>query len=227
MIWKFIKSNWFSIALVLLVAMAVARRGLRINFGGSAAPEPRELSRGKNERFTEDKTLADAEKPSQLGLSLPESAHARKALPAVDDATAVAYLRRFGNVAVGERKKFRVPASVLLALSYVNSFSGTRETAKQANNFFTLPCSPEFEGQTATIDGGCYRRYDTAWESFRDFSIYLAAQEWLGPMRSACGQDWRLWVPALAKQDVSDVENFEAEMTKVIQSYRLYELDAR
>ena len=225
MMWKFIKSNWFSIALILLLAMAIVRRGPGLMGGSGATPRP-EMTNSKPERFT-DKQVADASPPSTLSLSLPDAAQVRRSMPAVEDAVAVAYLRRFGNVVVGEHKKFRVPASVLLALSYVNSFSGTRETAQQAQNFFALSCSPEFEGQTLTLDGRCFRRYDTAWESFRDFSIYLAGQEWLGAVRSQAGQDWRLWVKALASRDVSDVENFEQEMTKVIQAYRLFELDAR
>src|SRR5689334_702088 len=121
MIWRFIKSNWFSIALVLLLVMAVARRGLRIIPGGADGRPQQELTRGKTERFTEKET-ADAAKPSTLDLGLADG-RSREALPNIDQATAVAFLRRFGNAVVGEQKKFHVPASVLLALSYVNSYS--------------------------------------------------------------------------------------------------------
>jgi flagellum-specific peptidoglycan hydrolase FlgJ len=224
MMLKFFKSNWFSVALVLLVLVAIARKNVRIDFGQPENPKKREISRVKAEKFTD--LLTQGEAPSQLGI-LADPSQPRKALPDIDGQTAIAYLRRFGNVAAGEHKKFGIPASVLLAYSYVNSFSGQRETVKQANNFFALGCSRTWEGRTADLDGRCYRRYQTPWESFRDFSLFVCSADWYPEARKSCGDDWRKWLDVLQANGLSDVDQSKAEMQKIIQQYRLFELDEK
>ena len=148
-------------------------------------------------------------------------------MPVVDDATAVAFLKRFGNLSVNERKKFGIPPSVLLACAYVNSHSGQRMAALQVNNFFALPCGGGWDGAVATLDGQCFRRYDTAWASFRDFGAFASRQPWFEETRKSAGNDWQLWLKMLDGKSISDVRNNTAEMRTVIETYRLYELDGQ
>lgn len=222
---KFVKTNWFSIGLILIVLIAFARKTLNISVGDTALPNPKE-HRGKTplpEKFT-DEGSRSAE-VSRMDI-LPGSGSSVR-LPEVDEATAMAFFRRFGKVVVEERKRYGIPASVSLACAYVGSFSGKRDLAEQANNYFALPCSPGWNGQTATSNGRCHRRYATAWDSFRDFSVYLSSQDWFGQTKKEAGQNWQLWTQSLDKQGVSDVENFRQEVEKVIQAYRLFELDTK
>ena len=218
--WKFFKTNWFTIALVLLVLVFIARKNLLPGAGKDIMPRQKEGQEALPEKYT------SAGSNSSLGFSA-ESGQRGLQKPSPDEATAVAFLQRFGKVAVSERKKFGLPASVMLACAYVNSFAGQHETATAANNFFALPCSDEWEGETATLDGKCVRRYETAWASFRDFSIFLTSQEWFGSVRKSAGKDWQAWVKALDQKGISDVANFGAELEKVIAAYRLHELDAK
>lgn len=222
---KFFKTNWFSVGLVLIVLIAFARRNFRVSTSDTAAPNKKE-QRSKTpqpEKFT-DEGSRSAE-VSRMDI-LPGGGSAVR-LPEVDEATAMAFFRRFGKVVVEERKRYGIPASVALACAYVGSFAGKRGLATQAHNYFALPCSPGWEGQTATTNGRCYRRYGTAWDSFRDFSIYLSGQDWFGQTKKDAGQNWQLWAQSLDKQGISDVQNFGQEVEKVIRAYRLFELDAR
>lgn len=217
--WKFFKTNWFTIALVLLVLLFIVRKNLPLGAGKAASPGQKEQQETNPEKYTSSGNNA------LLGFSAETTQHGlQKRDP--DGATAVAFLQRFGKVAVSERKKFGVPASVLLACAYVNSAAGQRETAATVNNYFALPCSDEWEGETAKVGGKCVRRYETAWMSFRDFSIFLTSQEWFGSLRKKAGKDWQIWVKELDQRDISDVPNFGAELEKVITTYRLYDLDA-
>ena len=222
---KFCKTNWFSIGLVLIVLIAFARKNLRVSTKDTAAPAKQEL-RGKTpqvEKFTDEGSRsADV---SRMDI-LPSNSSAVR-LPTVDEATTMAFFKRFGKVVVEERRRYGIPASVALACAYVGSFSGKRDLAAQSNNYFALPCSPGWGGQTATAGGRCYRRYGTAWDSFRDFSIYLSGQDWFAQTKKEAGQNWRLWAQSLDKQGVSDVQDFGQEVEKIIQAYRLFELDAR
>lgn len=216
--WKLIKTNWFTIALALLVLLFIARKNLQLGTGKAASPEQKEQPETNPEKYT------SAGSNNLLGFSAETAPNAlQKYSP--DETTTVAFLKRFGKVTVSERKKFGVPASVLLACAYVNSAAGLRESATTANNYFALPCTDGWKGESAKLGGRCVRKYETAWLSFRDFSIFLTSQDWFGPLRQSAGGDWKAWVKELDKRNISDVPNFGEEMEKVITAYRLYDLD--
>jgi hypothetical protein len=217
--WKFFKTNWFTIAVVLLLIAAIAQRRCS-SFGGNKAtsPAPKEQPAPNPEKYTA------AEGESLLGFPA-ESPLASNQKQAPSKAAAIAFVRRFENAAISERKKFGIPASVILACAFVNSEAGKEDFVAKTNNFFALPCSPDWEGETKNVGGRCLRRYETPWASFRDFSIYLSGQEWFGSVKKSAGKDWQKWVSELAKRNISSVRDFEAEMKKAIQAHRLYDLD--
>lgn len=220
MIWPFLKKRWFSAALVLIILAAIVRKNLRINVGDTAAPP---VKKEQVEKYTRD--IAAAPVASQLGI-VAEGPPAAVKMPAVEDAAAVAFLKRFGQVAVAEQKKFGMPASVLLASAYVNSFAGRRDCATQANNFLAVRCTAEWGGPVKTFSGACFRQYNTAWESIRDFNVHLSKRPWYEALKKSAKQDWRAWAKGLAKHpEVSDIDNFEQELSQVIRAYRLFELD--
>jgi len=218
MLWKYFKTYWFSIALVCILLLAIARKGYNLITGGAPSPG----GKAKTEKFTESQPIAGA--PSLLGLFAGPGKPMRQ-MPPVSEETAQAFLKRFRDVALSERKKFGTPASIMLACAYVNSFAGQRDLVRDANNYFALPCSPAWDGANAMVGERCYRRYETPWESFRDFSIHLSGQDWFGGLRKTAGKDWKAWVEGLHKEDISDVDNFAHEVAAVIQAYRLFELD--
>ncbi|MCK6694172.1 MAG: glucosaminidase domain-containing protein [Thermoanaerobaculia bacterium] len=217
-IWDFLKKRWFSAALVVLLLLAFARKNLRINVGGSTAPAPKE----QPEKYTREKSIAQGS--SLLNLGADETSGSLR-LSAPDDATAMAFLKRFSQVAVAEQKKFGMPASVLLACAYVNSFAGRRDCTVQANNYLAVRCSADWGGPVVTCAGACYRQYNTPWESIRDFNVQLSKREWYAHLKKSAKNNWRAWLKTLAEKGASDVVNFEGEAVKVIQKYRLDELD--
>jgi flagellum-specific peptidoglycan hydrolase FlgJ len=213
----FIKTNWFPVAILLLLLIAAMRRKIRL---------PVDLSIpaiGKEEKYTQSKGSALAHS-SRMGL-LPDGSGSRVAMPEIPDAEAEAFLRRFSKVAMSERKKFGLPASVILAHAYVNSFAGRRKTAAEANNFTALICGGDWDGATVDIDGQCFRQYNTPWESYRDFSIFLAGRDWVAETRAAGGSDWKAWIAAFERHGLSDVAGYAGHMEAIILSYRLFELD--
>jgi hypothetical protein len=216
MIRDFIKTNWFPIAILLLVLIAMIRRKFQLPPG---LPGP---AVGVVEKYTEEKGASA--QASRMGI-FPGGSGGRVSLPDIPAAEAEAFLRRFSKVAMSERKKFGVPASVLLAHAYVNSFAGRRKTATEGNNFTALVCGGNWDGLTMDSEGYCFRKYDTPWESFRDFSIFLAAQNWVAETRAAAGKKWKPWVDAFDAHGLSDVAAYSGHMEEIIQAYRLFELD--
>ena len=216
MTWNFFKTNWFSIALVLLVLAAMSRGTGKFSLLRFFYPEnpPSTISVLEPDPAT---TLGIGSEPSLKPAALLE----------VDQSTATAFLKRFASVAVSERKKFGVPASVLLAAAFLNSNAGTAEAVAEANNIFGIRCSNDWEGMTISLGDKCLRKYETPWASWRDFSIYLSSQDWLGGLRKSAGKDWQKWSKGLSGKEVSSISNFGQKMSQVIEHYRLYELDQR
>ncbi len=220
MILTFIKKHWFSMAVALVLLTAIARKNIRFQTAQPGAPE--KAPKQHLEKYTEDTRVA--QNPSLLGIG-PDGGGSAVRLPEIGAAAAVAFLKRFSQVAVAEQQKFGMPASVLLACAYVNSFAGQRACATEANNYLAVPCTAEWGGPVATFSGTCFRKYNTPWESIRDFNLYLHKREWYVALKKSAPRDWRAWAKALSKHRVSDVENFEATLSRVIEQYRLAELD--
>jgi flagellum-specific peptidoglycan hydrolase FlgJ len=215
--WNFFKTNWFPIAVIVLVLAAIVKKNLlgAITNTGKAGTATEKLTGGG--------AIASAGE-SHAGI-LSWASRTSVALPDIPESVAIPFLQRFGRVAAGEQQKFGVPASIMLACAYVNSFSGQRDWARQYHNYFALGCTSDWPGASETVGGACIRRYERAWDSFRDFSVYLSGRSDFAALRQSCGKDWKAWAKALHAKKVSDVSDFEAEVVKVIEAYRLYELD--
>lgn len=214
--WQYFKTNWFYIALGALVMFGIARKYPHLS--------PLHILRDQPDT---DKSTERAHS-SRTGVALlgyveehsPQKA-ATAELSIVAPEKTDAFLRRFAHVAVSERKKFGIPASVILAAACANSWAGTHNWLDGTNNFFGLPCDESWEGERADLGGKCLRRYETAWASFRDFSIYISSQEWTGRLKRKAGKDWRAWVEQFGKAGIAHPKT----MQRLIESYRLNELD--
>lgn len=219
-LWRFFHRYWFPLALVLLVLLALWRHR---SPSRPAELVPLEPTQEEPKRYTQNNSP-----PQTAALGEPTPAPVAVSgvrLPAIDDATAVAFLQRFSRTAITEQERFGMPASVLLACAYVNSFAGKRNCATEANNYTGLRCTADWAGAVTTLDGHCFRRYNTAWESLRDFNVYYSRKTWYADLKRSASRDWKKWLKALAAQGVSDVANFEAEATRVITAFRVFELD--
>lgn len=226
-VFKFVKTNWFTVGLLLIVVVAVWRKNVSVSKAAAPAVPTKKIPPADHaaqpEKFTDE-----GSRPSEMArMDVLSSGGGRAAMPAVDEAAAMAFFQRFGKVVLDERKKFGIPASVAIACAYVNSFAGKRETVAAAQNYFALPCSPAWSGGAATVQGKCVRKYATAWESFRDFSQSLSSQEGFAAAKKSAGQNPRVWAQFVEKQGLTDVQNFEAEVEKAVRDFRLFELDKR
>ncbi len=212
--WNFFKTNWFYLGMAVVLLVYGARKYPGLN------PFTPSLKDGQTEKITEGKRPKKGA-AALLGF-VPDTPKERpQELAEVDAAKAEAFLKRFANVAHSEHKKFGIPTSVILAAAYANSQAGQKEAAQTANNFFNLSCAETWDGATAQINDQCLRKYESAWASFRDFSIYLSGQEWFGSLKKSAGKDARKWAEKFGTEGVSNTKT----MLKVIDAFGLDELD--
>jgi flagellum-specific peptidoglycan hydrolase FlgJ len=213
---QWIKANWFLVGLLILGVLAAYR--LRL-FPTAKAHQKSE------EKYTAAPEAGEGQ--SLFALTGTTSSNSTQTMPEIEQGIAKSFLLRFAKVVQGERDKYQVPASALLACAYVNSFSGTRRVVESANNYFAIPCGPDWSGDTyaAGEAGTCYRKYEKAWDSFRDASKLLSAQPWAKSAIEKGEKDGKAWINLLARHGFSDVANAEAEMLKVYKAFKLFELD--
>ncbi len=133
-----------------------------------------------------------------------------------------AFVERFGHVAQAERDKFGIPASVILAVGLLNSQAGQAPATRQLNNYFGLGCDRGWAGPTGYAGGSCLREYETAWASFRDFSIYSTEGEF-ARLRQFDGRDYRRW--ALGLEELGFAGAGAEEIVRVVEGYGLSVFD--
>ena len=158
------------------------------------------------------------------GLSSSKSAGLSEQLAAVSREEQLAYLKRFARVAIAERRKFGLPSSLILAVSLLNSTAGRAEPAVSGNNHFALPCTDLWEGKRVESGGVCYRAYENAWASFRDFSLYASA---LAASDKPEVTDYKAWLKTLKGAGFVPDGKWQAEVERLIGEFRLYELDVK
>ena len=211
MSWKYIKANWFMGAIILLLIAAIVRKKIPLgSWLGITQPPTQNLYTDKSQGTTQMSVV---------------TAPTTGTTTVVTDEKTVQFIARFSNVATGERKKFAIPASIILGIAILNSESGQNNPASQANNYFALPCADDWEGASLQIDGHCMRKYATPWESFRDFSIYLSVRDWYGDLKKAAEKDPKIWGQMLGDKGIIKGTDAGIRLAALIEQYNLAQFD--
>lgn len=204
---RFVAKHWFFFSLLALGIYAVLGKSIRKR----AAPD-----------IVKSVKLSEAGEEFALLAEVPGDA--KFAFPEIQESVAVGFIQRFRHVAIAEQKKFGIPASVTLAVAYHNSIGGSRVCARECNNYFALRCDENWDGDKTMVNEKCFKRYGTAWESFRDFSIWAVGLDEYARLRKKASDRPDLWLKAFADQGLSDVADFEKLCQKFIKKYDLERL---
>ena len=92
--------------------------------------------------------------------------------------------------------------------------------AQHSKNYFSLSCGDEWKGSCREIQGVYLRRYETAWDSFRDFSRYASAN-----FPELRGKNYKVWASALQESEWGGQDNLSARLIGIIDNYGLAVLD--
>ncbi len=224
---SFLKNNWFKLSLTALMLLAWFRKDLSFQVHMDEAPYQLEKTTTKpKEKITESSTFA-ATLPSKTGrmeappINLPGFSSSRRTeLSSIEESKKHAYLTRFSKVAREEQKRYKIPASIILAVSLYQSAAGQRDIALEVNNHFALPCNTNWNGACREFQGHTYRKYSSAWASFRDFSLF--ASENFARLK---GADYTAWALALETDGFAETDDFAKEIIGLIEGYRLDAID--
>lgn len=225
----FVQKNWFKLSIAFLgfYLLFIKQLSFQIQVSAPNNTEQRQVKRKPVEKITENKVANTVKKKDRLErLEIPllssrsEGRNSIAGLKTINETAKHDYLERFAKVALAEQEKFSIPASVILAVAMMHSTAGTRDLTVQANNHFGLPCDADWRSACQSFHGNSYRKYDSAWSSFRDFSNYLDSN-----FANLKGGNYINFANAFQNEEFGDDENFGQHMVEIIEGYRLQELD--
>jgi flagellum-specific peptidoglycan hydrolase FlgJ len=213
------RDHWFKIALVVIFGLFFLKKEFTFQFNMRDRSSPEKIE-SKTEKYTQVEN-GEEDKLSLLDLSdiLPSGHNLKADFEAASQADKIAFVKRFGKVARDEQAKFNIPASLILAEAMIQSSVGERDLAKSHNNFFALPCGRHWKGETIEEGAICYRKYGSAWESFRNHSEFI-----IKSLDAPKSRDYKAWAAALS-ETFSTKEEYTQLLIEVIEKYDLYLLD--
>ncbi|MCB0637642.1 MAG: glucosaminidase domain-containing protein [Lewinella sp.] len=234
-VWSLITRHWFKIGLVLMGIYMLLNKDLSFQIRLQspdpvpAAPAEMEQPRSaRRETLTENAAAQTAGITDRLDLlrAVRGSRELKllRALEAAPDGAAQAFIRRFAHVAEAEQEKYGIPASIILANGLLHGTAGRASGVSQANNFFALPCTDDWQGNTWDGDGACLRQYENAWMCFRDHSLYLTtgANHHLTRLSRT---DYQAWAEGLEAADYGDTPDLAEQLVAIIERYQLAQFD--
>ncbi|MCB9081232.1 MAG: glucosaminidase domain-containing protein [Lewinellaceae bacterium] len=238
------RKNWLKIGIALLLLFLAMKKDLSFNINlntPAAIPDsgPQEIPVNiptKSERYTDNKrSKAFSEASSEMPVDRFELqpfttdptqplSSALSALQEVNEATREAFIQRFAKVAVAERDKFGIPASLILANALLLSQGGQSDLAQDGNNFFQLRCTTDWQGPTLNQGKECYRQYESAWMSFRDHSYFLTTGHF-SKLRQLGAKNYQAWAKGMEETGYPGEKGYAKQVVKLIRDYKLARWD--
>ena len=126
-------------------------------------------------------------------------------------------------------EKFGIPASIGLAQGLVESRAGTSKLARGNNNHFGMKCfskkCPTGHCTNATDDHhkDFFRKYHSAWESWRAHSELLAGGHY--SRLKKYGRDYRQWAYGLKALGYATDRTYAEKLISMIEKYDLHRFD--
>ncbi|MFT4667671.1 MAG: flagellum-specific peptidoglycan hydrolase FlgJ [Polaribacter sp.] len=240
----YVRTHWFKMIMIGMVVFIFLRKdfSFSINLNDpskteqESAPLKEEVRQQKTSKkespITVNHEIAKAsgtslfDMLSSVSLGGTTTKKEKKELAVVSESTREAYIGRFAKVAINERKKFGIPASIILANGLLHSSGGTRDMVLAGNNHFGLPCTTNWRGESATYNDACYRHYENAWTSFRDHSLYLTTGSTKNLVRLG-STDYKAWATAMEKVSIFEIDDLANKLIEIIEGYNLDKLDKK
>jgi flagellum-specific peptidoglycan hydrolase FlgJ len=141
-----------------------------------------------------------------------------------------AYVARFAHVAKAEMKKYGIPASITLAQGLIESNAGESRLSKQNNNHFGMKCFSKkcSKGHCSNFTDDShkdfFRKYETAWESFRAHSQLLTANRYRR-LFQLHQTDYKGWANGLQKAGYATDPKYAQKLIHIIEELELGQYD--
>ncbi len=139
------------------------------------------------------------------------------------------YIRRFKDVAISEKEKYGIPASIKMAQAIVESNSGKSALSTKNNNHFGVKCFSKTckKGHCSNFGDDShkdfFRKYNSAWESWRAHSQMIVSGRYKPLLKY--GDDYHKWASGLKRLGYATAKHYEQTLVNIIEKYHLQTLD--
>lgn len=139
------------------------------------------------------------------------------------------YIKKYKNLVLEHQDIYGIPASIKMAQGLLESDNGNSRLATIANNHFGIKCKKEWTGETLSHDddapGECFRKYNSAEESFKDHSEFLDKSPRYQELFKLDPLDYKGWAYGLKAAGYATNPKYPELLIKIIDDNRLYLLD--
>ena len=139
------------------------------------------------------------------------------------------YISLYAPVAMKSMRIYGIPASIKLAQGILESGSGNGALCRTANNHFGIKCKGEWTGETVSYTDDapdeCFRKYNSALESFNDHSEFLANRSFYKSLFTLDKSDYKAWAKGLKKAGYATDPRYAQKLISIIERYELYKYD--
>ncbi len=141
------------------------------------------------------------------------------------------FIDQYKWLAIKERERTGVPASIKMAQAIHETGYGRSRLAKKGNNFFGIKCH-RWEGDTIKAFDDCmgtqccFRKYPSITASFEDHSNFLKRNSRrYGKLFLLDVTDYKGWANGLREAGYATQKTYSEHLIRYIEKYKLYELD--
>ncbi len=135
------------------------------------------------------------------------------------------YIDTYKDLAIQEMKRMGIPASITLAQGILETENGNSELLKKSNNHFGIKCKSSWSGGSVSHDddasGECFRKYNSAEDSYRDHSNFLRGSDRYAFLFKLEPTDYKGWAYGLKKAGYATNPAYPAILIKSIEDYNL------
>ena len=138
---------------------------------------------------------------------------------------ALAYINQYKQIAIDEMVRTGVPASITLAQGILESSCGQCPLVQQSNNHFGIKCKTDWTGEVVYHDddekGECFRKYNSAEDSYRDHSDFLKNRPNYTFLFDIDATDYTDWAYGLKKAGYATNPVYAKSLITTIEKYNL------
>lgn len=138
----------------------------------------------------------------------------------------LAYINTYQDWAIMEQIRSGVPASITLAQGILETAAGASELCNNANNHFGIKCKSKWTGESYTYTDDakdeCFRKYKSAYESYKDHSDFLRNNPRYASLFLYTPIDYKSWAYGLKKCGYATNPQYAIKLIKFIEEYELH-----
>ncbi len=143
--------------------------------------------------------------------------------------TRASYIEQWKDEAILQMREHGIPASITLAQAILESGDGNSELSRKSNNHFGIKCH-EWNGKKVYADDDqkheCFRKYNTAHESFEDHSQFLKRSRYTF-LYEYDVSDYKSWAHGLKKAGYATNPKYPALLIRLIEENDLEQYDTQ